>query len=486
MAYVKMKAVKATVKKVMDYILQEEKVGEKNLVYGHEVTPEFADLEFEMTLENSKRVKGDYSKVGGKENLAYHLIQSFNPKDNVSPELAHEIGKKLAEQFTKGNYEFVVSTHTDTDHVHNHIVINAYSHKNLNKLITIPYKTIAEIKSISNQLCVENGLTPSNIQRRTNTKDRYKTKTQPYHKPTSLRDQLKDLLDQIISKSKTIDEFKMNLTEQKIEFKEGKQWSFKLPHAKRFMRGDTLGDDYTPNRIKERLGEPLNTVQTPTTQKVTIHSKPRLSNLFKRQKHHIQNTKTDQTINFEKRLFYQARKQQIHDVKSLANQLLFIRQENIKTMSDFDRKLKDIWKTGKQIQTNIRGLETKYSELGIIYKELSVYQEHKEVYEKYQKIKLKFTKDRFYNSHMREINLADGSVNVLSKYQIDPNTDLSKVKSALQEINGQLQPLKREYQAINRRVDKIKEVKEYAEMINRKPQKSDRTKVINRLDRMER
>ena len=93
MAYVKMKAIKATVKKVMDYILQEEKVGAKNLVYGHEVTPEFADLEFEMTIENSKRAKGDYSKVGGKENLAYHLIQSFNLKDKVSPELAHEIGK---------------------------------------------------------------------------------------------------------------------------------------------------------------------------------------------------------------------------------------------------------------------------------------------------------------------------------------------------------------------------------------------------------
>ncbi|RXD25817.1 relaxase, partial [Acinetobacter baumannii] len=138
MAYVKMKAIKATVKKVMDYILQEEKVGAKNLVYGHEVTPEFADLEFEMTIENSKRAKGDYSKVGGKENLAYHLIQSFNLKDKVSPELAHEIGKKLAEQFTKGDYEFVVSTHTDTDHLHNHIVINAYSHKTLNKLKTIP------------------------------------------------------------------------------------------------------------------------------------------------------------------------------------------------------------------------------------------------------------------------------------------------------------------------------------------------------------
>ena len=484
MAYVKMKAIKATVKKVMDYILQEEKVGAKNLVYGHEVTPEFADLEFEMTNENSKRAKGDYMKVGGKENLAYHLIQSFNLKDKVSPELAHEIGKKLAEQFTKGDYEFVVSTHTDTDHLHNHIVINAYSHKTLNKLKTIPYKTIAEIKSISNQLCIENGLTPSNIQRGTNTKNRYQNKTQPYTKPTGLREQLKQILDTIISKSKTIDEFKVNLTEQKIEFKEGKQWSFKLPHAKRFMRGDTLGEDYTPQRIKERLGEPLNTLQEQSTQKVTIHDKPILSNLFKRQKHHVKDTKTDQTINFEKRLFYQARKQKIQDVKTLANQLLFIRQENIKTMSDFDQKIKDIWKNGNQVKDNIKQLEVKYNELSTVYKELATYQEHKEVYDKYQKIKLRFNKQKFYDRHIGEINLAEGSLNVLSRYNIDPNTDLSKVKDSLQDINSKLQPLKREYKAINSKIDKIKEVKEYAEMVSRQNQRENRK--INRFSNIER
>lgn len=378
MAYVKMKAIKTTVKKALDYILREEKVGETNLVYGHEVTPEFADLEFEMTLESSKRTKGDYSKVGGKENLAYHLIQSFNPKDNVSPELAHELGKKLAEQFTKGDFEFVVSTHTDTDHVHNHIIINAYSHKTLNKMITIPYKTIAEIKSISNKLYLENGLTPSDIQRGTDTKNRYKSKTQPYVKPTTLREQLKTLLDQIISKSNTMDEFKNNLILQNIDFKEGKQWSFKLPHSKRFMRGDTLGEDYTPKRILERLGEPLNSSEVKDTQKITIHDKPLLRDLYK-----------------------------------------------------------------------------------------------------YQNIKLKFNKERFYNAHMKELNLVDGSLNVLGKYNVKTDTDIMKVKETLQDINRQLQALKQEYRVINNKVDKIKEVRDYAEQINR--QQPRKEKEVNRV-----
>lgn len=479
MAYVKMKAIKTTVKKALDYILREEKVGEKNLVYGHEVTPEFADLEFEMTLESSKRAKGDYSKVGGKENLAYHLIQSFNPKDKISPELAHELGKKLAEQFTKGDFEFVVSTHTDTDHVHNHLIINAYSHKTLNKMITIPYKTIAEIKSISNKLCLENGLTPSDIQRGTHTKDRYKSKTQPYVKPITLRDQLKKLLDQIISKSNTMDEFKNNLSLQNIEFKEGKQWSFKLPHSKRFMRGDTLGEDYTPKRILERLGEPLNALEVKDIQKITIHDKPLLGDLYKWQKNKVKHTKSNHSINFEKRLFYQARNQQIQDVKQLANQLLFIRTENIKSMSDFDKRIQEVWSTGKEIQTNIKKLESKYQKLGIIYKELSVYQEHKDVYDKYQNMKLKFNKERFYNAHMKELNLVEGSLNVLGKYNVKTDTDIMKVKETLQDINRQLQALKQEYRVINNKVDQIKEVRNYAEQINR--QQPKREKEVNKV-----
>ena len=379
MAYTKIKAIKSTLKKAIDYILDENKVGESPLVYGHDVTPEFADLQFERTVENAKKL-GKRTVTVEKETLAHHLIQNFNPKDKITPELAHEIGKKLAEEFTKGEFQFVVATHIDTGKIHNHIIINSYSNQHLKKLKVSPYKTIRQIKSISNRLCVENGLTPSQI---TQGSDKEKIQNHQVTKPT-LRDQLKEMLDGILSKSKTIDEFKMNLTAQKIEFKEGKQWSFKLPHSKRFMRGDTLGEDYTPKRILERLGEPLNALEVKDTQKITIHDKPLLGNLYKWQKNKVKHTKSNHSINFEKRLFYQARNQQIQDVKQLANQLLFIRTENIKSMSDFDKRIQEVWSTGKEIQTNIKKLESKYQKLGIIYKELSVYQEHKDVYDKYQ------------------------------------------------------------------------------------------------------
>ncbi len=128
MAYTKIKAIKSTLKKAIDYILDENKVGESPLVYGHDVTPEFADLQFERTVENAKKL-GKRTVTVEKETLAHHLIQNFNPKDKITPELAHEIGKKLAEEFTKGEFQFVVATHIDTGKIHNHIIINSYSNQ---------------------------------------------------------------------------------------------------------------------------------------------------------------------------------------------------------------------------------------------------------------------------------------------------------------------------------------------------------------------
>lgn len=148
-------------------------------------------------------------------------------------------------------------------------------------------------------------------------------------------------------------------------------------------------------------------------------------------------------------------------------------------MGDFDRRIQEIWTTGKEIKTNIKQLETKYQNLGTIYKELSVYHEHKEVYDKYQTIKLKFNKERFYNAHIKELNLVEGSLNILGKYNVKTDTDIMKVKDTLQDINHQLQSLKQEYRIINNKVDKIKEVRDYAEKLNR--QQPRREKEVNRV-----
>ena len=147
MAVTKIKPIKSTLKKALEYIQNPDKTDDKMLVSSFGCSYETADIEFAFTLSQALD-KGN--------NLAHHLIQSFEPGE-VSFEKAHEIGKQLADAVTKGRYEYVLTTHIDKGHVHNHIIFCAvnfvdYHKYNSNK------RSYYGIRNISDRLCYENGL----------------------------------------------------------------------------------------------------------------------------------------------------------------------------------------------------------------------------------------------------------------------------------------------------------------------------------------
>ena len=121
MAYIKIFPIKVTDKKALDYITNPDKTDEKLLVSSFGCSPETADLEFSMTREMAKKNGMDKGN-----NLAFHLIQSFKPGE-VDAETAHRLGQQFAAEVLKGKYEYVISTHVDKNHIHNHIIFNAAS-----------------------------------------------------------------------------------------------------------------------------------------------------------------------------------------------------------------------------------------------------------------------------------------------------------------------------------------------------------------------
>ena len=121
MAYIKIFPIKVTDKKALDYITNPDKTDEKLLVSSFGCSPETADLEFSMTREMAKKNGMDKGN-----NLAFHLIQSFKPGE-VDAETAHRLGQQFAAEVLKGKYEYVISTHVDKKHIHNHIIFNAAS-----------------------------------------------------------------------------------------------------------------------------------------------------------------------------------------------------------------------------------------------------------------------------------------------------------------------------------------------------------------------
>ena len=153
MAITKIHAIKSTLGKALAYIENPDKTDGQMLVSGYNCEPQTASIDFEMTTVLAHKARNLKRKRS--TNLAYHLIQSFSPEDAVTPEQAHELGKKLAFEYTGGKYEYVVATHIDKGHIHNHIMINAVSFYDYKKLRTVPYRTARQIRDISDRLCME-------------------------------------------------------------------------------------------------------------------------------------------------------------------------------------------------------------------------------------------------------------------------------------------------------------------------------------------
>ena len=147
MAVTKIHPIKSTLKKALDYIENPDKTDEKLFVSSYGCSYETADIEFQMLLDQAYQ-KGN--------NLAHHLIQAFEPGETTA-EQAHEIGRRLADEVLQGKYPYVITTHIDKGHLHNHIIFCAVDMANQRKYIS-NRQSYAFIRRTSDRLCKEHGL----------------------------------------------------------------------------------------------------------------------------------------------------------------------------------------------------------------------------------------------------------------------------------------------------------------------------------------
>ena len=142
MAISKIHPIRYSVLDAINYITNPDKTDDEILVSSYGCASHTADIEFEQTASYG-------TKIGNVK--AQHIIQSFAPGE-ISPELAHEIGKKLAMQYTNGEHEFVLATHVDKDHIHNHIIFNNVSFTN-HKKFRHNYTSFNKMRDINDELC---------------------------------------------------------------------------------------------------------------------------------------------------------------------------------------------------------------------------------------------------------------------------------------------------------------------------------------------
>ena len=402
MAVTKIKAIRGTLSKAIAYILNPEKTDEKLLVSSYGCTSETAAREFEWTRKIAEQKGMNPVRI-----IARHVIQSFEIGE-VTPELAHEIGKQFADEILGGKYEYVLTTHIDKDHVHNHLIFNAVDFVNYHAYKS--YKRIYyDMREVSDRLCKENGL--SVIPPSQNKGMGYKEYTEA-KRGTSWKQKLKQTIDRLVITAKDYDDFLRLMQEAGYEIKTGKYISFRAEAQERFTRSKTIGENYTEERIKERIAG-----WTPRrNRRQTV---PKGISLIGDIQERIR-------LIDSKGYEYKAK---LTILKEAARTLNYLTENNLLQYADLEKKVEDIHSSYDRTGKELKGVEARLREVEPLIKNISNYQRLKPVYDAFQKAK---DKPGFKAKHEAELVIFEAARSTLLAMQGDEKLPSLKTLKAEQ------------------------------------------------------
>ena len=402
MAVTKIKAIRGTLSKAIAYILNPEKTDEKLLVSSYGCASETAAREFEWTRKIAEQKGMNPVRI-----IARHVIQSFEIGE-VTPELAHEIGKQFADEILGGKYEYVLTTHIDKDHVHNHLIFNAVDFVDYHAYKS--YKRIYyDMREVSDRLCKENGL--SVIPPSQNKGMGYKEYTEA-KRGTSWKQKLKQTIDRLVITAKDYDDFLRLMQEAGYEIKTGKYISFRAEGQERFTGSKTIGANYTEERIKERIAgrTPRRSQRQATPKGISL----------------IGDIQERIRLIDSKGYEYKAK---LTILKEAARTLNYLTENNLLQYADLEKKVEDVHSSYDRTGKELKGVEARLREVQPLIKNISNYQRLKPVYDAFQKAK---DKPGFKAKHEAELVIFEAARSTLLAMQGDEKLPSLKTLQAEQ------------------------------------------------------
>ena len=388
--------------KAIAYILNPEKTDEKLLVSSYGCASETAAREFEWTRKIAEQKGMNPVRI-----IARHVIQSFEVGE-VTPELAHEIGKQFADEILGGKYEYVLTTHIDKDHVHNHLIFNAVDFVDYHAYKS--YKRIYyDMREVSDRLCKENGL--SVIPPSQNKGMGYKEYTEA-KRGTSWKQKLKQTIDRLVITAKDYDDFLRLMQEAGYEIKTGKYISFRAEAQERFTRSKTIGENYTEERIKARIAgrTPRRNRRQPVPKGISL----------------IGDIQERIRLIDSKGYEYKAK---LTILKEAARTLNYLTENNLLQYADLEKKVEDIHSSYDRTGKELKGVEARLREVQPLIKNISNYQRLKPVYDAFQKAK---DKPGFKAKHEAELVIFEAARSTLLAMQGDEKLPSLKTLKAEQ------------------------------------------------------
>ena len=431
MAVTKTHPIKSTLKAAINYICNPEKTGGKLLVSSYGCAAETADIEFSWTRRHA---------IDKGTHLGRHLIQAFEPGE-VTPEEAHEIGMELAKEILGGKYEFVLTTHTDKNHIHNHLIFNAVSftdhkHYHSNK------RSYHEIRSASDRICKEHGLSviiPG--------KDKGKSyiEHQAAQAGTSYKAALRKAIDRLIPGCADFEDLLLRLQREGYEIKRGKYVSCRAPGQERFTRMKTLGVDYTEETIISRIAGGSRLSRQPK------QHDGRISLLIDIQN----NLKAQQSAGF-------AHWAKLNNLKQAARTMNFLTEHGITSYAELESRLAAVAGRRDTAHASLKETEARIVELSLVMKHAGTYRRLKPLYEQYRQSR---DKEKFLRGHESGIIIFEAAARELKKLGAVPLSSAERMEKELSELTAKKEALlagyraarseAREYETIRQNVDAL-------------------------------
>ena len=421
MAVTKTHPIKSTLKAAIDYICNPAKTDGSLLVSAYGCSAETADIEFAWTRRHA---------IDKGENLGRHLIQAFAPGE-VTPEEAHQIGLELAKEILGGKYEFVLTTHIDRGHIHNHVIWNAVSfadhkHYHSNK------RSYYEIRRASDRLCKEHGLSvivPGQE------KGKSYVEHQAVRNGTSYKAKLKSVIDRLLPACADLEYLLRRLQEEEYEIRRGKYISCRASDQERFTRLKTLGIDYTEEALAARIAGRTRPSKRPKARDGSIQ---RIAV--------IQDNQSPGLRHWAK----------LQKLKEGAKTLNYLAEHGIESYEALGNRLAELNAAVDDSLAAIKAVEARIAELNLIAKYAATYRKFRPVYDHYRKSD---DKEKFLRGHESEIILFEAAARELKRLGVVPLPAAEKLERELSELTVQKETLYAQYTAAKRQAKEYDTIK---------------------------
>ena len=413
--------VAACLKNRTDYIENPDKTEQGQFVSSYTCSALTADEEFMLTkrqydLVNGRRQKSDV--------IAYQIRQSFRPGE-ITAEEANKVGYELAMRFTKGKHAFVVATHTDRQHIHNHVIFNSTALDGSRKFRDFFFSALA-VQRLSGLSVIE--IKPY----------RERQKRVLYPPKESNRDQLCGVIDSILAdKPGSYEEFLKKLEQQGYEVKRGKFTSVKGVRQKRFIRFRTLGAGYSEEELKAVLaGEAEHCPQ---------------------KKRPVQEQKFQMLVDIQAKLAEgkgdgYARWAKRYNLKEMSKTPIFLQENKIGSMDEMEEQVRAATMRYHELGDSIKAAEARMAEIAVMKTHIINYAKTRSIYEAYRKAG--------YSKRFLEANRESIALHKAAKAAFDEAglKKLPKVKELSIEYVELLKKKKAEYPSYRKARERMQEL----------------------------